>query len=48
VKIDGGAVYVRASRLPNGDTGIDTITAEASDLAGNTATAASTCVVPSR
>jgi hypothetical protein len=48
VKIDGGVVYVRASRLPGGDTRIYTITAEASDVAGNTATAVSTCAVPSR
>lgn len=46
VTVDGGAVYVRASRLPNGNTRIYRITAEASDLAGNTATAVSTCLVP--
>ena len=37
---------VRASRLGNGDGRIYTITAEAADLAGNTATAASSCLVP--
>lgn len=48
VKIDGGAVYVRASRLRNGNSRIYRITASASDLAGNTTTAASACIVPHR
>ena len=46
VDIDGGVVHVRASRPGTSDGRIYTITAEAADLAGNTATAASTCVVP--
>ena len=46
VDIDGGVVQVRASRPGTSDGRIYTITAEAADLAGNTATAASTCVVP--
>jgi hypothetical protein len=46
IDIDGGVVHVRASRLGTGDDRIYTITAEAADLAGNTATAASACVVP--
>jgi hypothetical protein len=39
-------VQVRANRLGSGDGRIYNITAEAADLAGNTATAESTCFVP--
>jgi feruloyl esterase len=46
VRINGGAVQVRANRLGSGDGRIYNITAEAADLAGNTATAESTCFVP--
>jgi feruloyl esterase len=48
VKIEGGDVYLRARPLPNGGSRIYRITAEASDVAGNTSSAASTCIVPPR
>ena len=48
VKIDGGAVYLRARPLANGGSRIYRITAEASDVAGNTVSAASTCIVAPR
>ena len=44
--IKGGVVQVRANRLGSGDGRIYNIAAEAADLAGNKATAASTCFVP--
>jgi hypothetical protein len=46
VGIEGGVVHVRATRQGAGDGRVYSITAEAADLAGNTATAASTCLVP--
>jgi hypothetical protein len=46
VIINGGTVQVRANRRGSGEGRIYTIAAEATDLAGNTATAASTCLVP--
>jgi hypothetical protein len=46
MNVNGGTVQVRASRLGSGDGRIYTITAQASDLAGNTATAVSACLVP--
>ena len=46
VRINGVAVQVRANRLGSGNGRIYNITAEAADLAGNTVTAESTCVVP--
>ena len=46
VRVTGGDVYVRASRLRNGNPRVYTITAAAADLAGNTASEVSTCVVP--
>ena len=46
VGIDGGVVHVRATRQGAGDGRVYSIIAEAVDLAGNTATAASTCLVP--
>ena len=46
VRVDGGDVYVRASRLRNGTRRVYTITAAAADLAGNTASEVSTCIVP--
>ncbi len=46
VRIDGGVVLVRATRQGAGDGRIYSITAEAADLAGNTATAVATCLVP--
>ena len=44
--INGGTVQVRASRLGSGEGRVYNITAEAADLAGNTTTAVSTCLVP--
>ena len=44
--ISGGAVQVRAERAGNGSGRIYTITATASDLAGNTTTQTATCKVP--
>jgi hypothetical protein len=46
VEVDGGIVRVRASRLGTADGRAYTITAEAADEAGNTATERSICLVP--
>jgi hypothetical protein len=46
VLITGGAVQLRAERAGNGTGRVYTITATASDLAGNTASATATCKVP--
>jgi hypothetical protein len=46
VTIEGGNVQVRAERAGNGPGRIYSITATSTDLAGNTTTAASTCIVP--
>jgi Tannase and feruloyl esterase len=46
IQVEGGSVRVRASRLGKGNGRIYTISAEASDLAGNTATATFACLVP--
>jgi hypothetical protein len=46
VNVNGGAVQLRAKRSGNWAGRIYSITAAASDLAGNTATASSTCLVP--
>jgi hypothetical protein len=46
VDTDGGVVRVRARRQGAGNGRIYSIIAAAADLAGNRATAASTCLVP--
>jgi hypothetical protein len=46
VVISGGTVQVRAERAGRGTGRIYTITATATDLAGNTATQTATCKVP--
>jgi hypothetical protein len=44
--ISGGTVQVRAERVGSGGGRVYTITATASDLAGNIATQTATCKVP--
>jgi nitrous oxidase accessory protein NosD len=46
IVINGGTVQLRAERIPGGTGRIYTITANASDFAGNTTTATATCTVP--
>jgi hypothetical protein len=46
ITVVGGVVSVRADRLGNGSGRVYTIVAQATDLAGNTATARATCTVP--
>jgi hypothetical protein len=46
VEIDGGMVRVRASRLGIAEGRLYSISAEAADLAGNTASEISICLVP--
>jgi parallel beta-helix repeat protein len=46
VVISGGSVLLRAERSPSGKGRTYTITATASDIAGNVATATATCKVP--
>ena len=46
LSIRGGTVQVRANRAGSGEGRIYRIAAEATDLAGNTATAAFNCLVP--
>jgi len=46
IVINGGTVQLRAERSPRGNGRIYTITATATDVAGNTATTTGTCKVP--
>jgi len=46
IVINSGTVFLRAERAPSGENRIYTITATASDVAGNTTTATATCTVP--
>jgi parallel beta-helix repeat protein len=46
IVINGGTVQLRAERAPSGKGRIYTITATATDVAGNAVTAVSTCSVP--
>jgi hypothetical protein len=46
IVINGGTVQLRAERIPGGTGRTYTITATASDFAGNTTTATATCTVP--
>ena len=46
VVVNGGTVTLRAKRAGNGSGRTYTINATASDLAGNTATASASCIVP--
>jgi hypothetical protein len=46
IVINGGTVFLRVERAPSGEDRIYTITATASDLAGNSTIATATCTVP--
>jgi pantoate kinase len=46
IVISGGTVQLRAERAPSGKGRVYTITATATDIAGNTATSKATCGVP--
>jgi parallel beta-helix repeat protein len=46
IVINGGSVQLRAERAPNGKGRVYTITARATDLAGNAGVVTSTCAVP--
>jgi hypothetical protein len=46
IVINGGTVFLRAEHDPSGEDRIYTITATASDVAGNTTIAIATCTVP--
>src|SRR5262249_52812519 len=45
IVINGGTVQLRAERSPRGDGRVYTITARATDVAGNTSTSTATCKV---
>jgi hypothetical protein len=44
--VDGGSISVRAEKAEQGGARIYELTAEATDIAGNTASATARCVVP--